>query len=114
MTKIGEGEMPQEASQAQYHKQLQDSIIRFEFALQSYQKSKDPEEIKHLDSVMSQQMELIRSSITEIKRSGIHKQGEAVLSDYDHYRNDPSSQNLTALQQDIYTLKEYNFTTGFR
>jgi hypothetical protein len=53
---------------------------------------------------------LSRSSINEIKRSGIHKQGEIVISDYEHYRSNPSRQNLTALEQDIYTLKEYNFS----
>jgi len=110
MTKIGEGGMPHEASQTSYHKQLQDSIIRFEFAMQSYQNTKNPDELKHFDSLMNQQMELIRSSISEIKRQGIQKQGEVVLSDYDHYKNDPSQQNLTSLQQDLYTLKEYNFS----
>ena len=110
MTKVGEGGGPHEVSQTTYHKQLQDSIIRFEFALQGYQKAKDPGESAHLESIMNQQMALIRSSIDEIKRLGIHKQGEAVITDYEHYRNNPSPQNLTALQQDIYTLKEYNFS----
>lgn len=109
MTKIGEGEGLGEASQAQYHKQLQNSIVRFEFALQESQNTKNPEEGEHLKLIMNQQMELIRSSIDEIKRLGIHKQGEIVISDYEHYQKDPSAQNLTALQQDIYTLKEYNF-----
>ncbi len=114
MTKVGEKGEPHEASQLTYHKQLQDSIIRFQFALQQYQKPKNSDESQHLETVMGQQMELIRSAIGDIKRLGIHKQGEIVLSDYEHYRNDPSPQNLTALQQDLYTLKEYNFSPGSR
>jgi hypothetical protein len=110
MTKVGEGEGPREASQAMYHKQLQDSIIRFQFALQQTQNTKNLEEKEHFTSVMDQQIGLIQSAINEIKRLGIHKQGEIVISDYEHYQKDPSAQNLTALQQDIYTLKEYNFS----
>ena len=114
MTKVGEAGEPHEASQATYHKQLQDSIIRFEFALQEYQKAGHSEESRHLELIMNQQMALIRSAIDEIKRSGIHKQGEVVVDDYEHYKNNPTSQNLTTLQQDIYTLKEYNFSPSSR
>jgi len=114
MTKIGEKGEANEASQTMYHKQLQDSIIRFQFALQGYQETKNSEESQHLEAVMNQQIALIRSAISDIKRLGIHKQGEIVISDYEHYRNDPSPQNLAALQQDIYTLKEFNFSPSSR
>ena len=109
MTKIGEGNPSSRPTEEMYHKQLQDNITRFENALSGYQISNDPQETEHLKAMMSQQMELIRSAVNEIKRLGIHKQGDVVFSDYQHYRNDPTSANLTILQQDLTTLKEYNY-----
>jgi hypothetical protein len=109
MTKIGEGGVNPRPTEAVYHKQLQDSIVRFENALSGYQLSNDPEESAHLQAIMSQQMAIIRASVSEIKRLGIHKQGEVVVSDYNHYRTDPSPERLTILQQDLSTLQEYNY-----
>jgi hypothetical protein len=108
MTKIGEGGSIPQPSGEVYHKSLQEGISKFENALIGYQIPKNPEEGHRLRSIMDQQMELIQSSINEIKRLGIHKQGDVVKSDYNHYMTDPSEQNLTALQQDLATLKEYN------
>ena len=109
MTKIGEGEMPSRPTEEMAHKKLQENITRFENALSGYQVRKDSKEAEHLSTLMNQQMELINSNVNEIKRLGIHKQGDVVFSDYQHYRNDPTSANLTILQQDLTTLKEYNY-----
>ena len=57
---------------------------------------------------MTQTMDLIQSDIREIKRAGLAKQGETVGSDYERYRGATTSDNLTALQQDLSTLKEYS------
>lgn len=110
MTKIGEGNPGPQPSDQIYHKQLQDGIIRFENALSGYQVAKNPEEIEHLQAIMNQQMGLIRNAVQEIKRLGINKEGQRVQSDYEHYRADPSKENLTALQQDLSTLQDYNYT----
>ena len=113
MTKVGEAGEPHEASQATYHKQLQDSIIRFEFALQEYQKADNSEESRHLELIMNQQMALIRSAIDEIKRSGIHKQGEVVIDDYEHYKNNPTSQNLTSTATRYLYIERIQFLAQF-
>ena len=109
MTKIGEGGMPARPTEEMYHKQLQDNITRFENALSGYQVTNDSQEVEHLKTLMNQEMELIRSNVNEIKRLGIQKQGEIVESDYQHYRSDPTPAHLSALQQDLSTLKwEFN------
>lgn len=107
--KIGEGHPNPQPSDQIYHKQLQDSIIRFENALSSYQVTKDQEEMAHLQTIMNQQMGLIRSAVSEIKRLGINKEGQKIQSDYEHYRDNPSQENLTALQQDLSTLQDFNY-----
>ena len=109
MTKVGEGDMHPQSSQEVYHKQLQENISRFENALGSYQIASDNQEIIQLRSLMEQQMDLIRVNIREIKRLGIHKQGEIVEHDFQRYNTNPTKENFTALQQDLSTLKEYNF-----
>jgi hypothetical protein len=110
MTKIGDSGISPKPTEERYHQQLNDSIVRFENALSGYQVANDSEETAHLQAVMNQQMELIRSAIGEIKRLGISKQGEIVASDYKNYCEDPSPEKLTALQQDLTTLREYNYT----
>jgi hypothetical protein len=108
MTKIGEANSHPQPTEQMYNKNLQDSIIHFENALNGYQVSKNSEETEHLRAMMRDQMELIRSSVNEIKLLGMHKQGEVVHSDYERYMNNSSQSNLIALQQDLSTLKQYN------
>jgi hypothetical protein len=108
MTKIGEGKSPVQPSDEMYHKNLEHNLLRFENALSSYQVTKNPEEMEQLRDIMNQQMSLVVSSIREIKIMGIQKQGEKVQADYNHYKNDPSLENLTTLQQDLSTLEQFN------
>ena len=108
MTKVGEGgQFPQQDVQA-YQKNLQDNITRFQDALNGYQVASNDGERTHLETLMTQSMDLIQTNVREIKRAGIQKQGEVVESDYERYRQSSSSENLTALEQDLSTLKEYS------
>lgn len=108
MTKVGDGgSVPQQGPQA-YQKDLQNNIARFQNALDSYQIASNNDEKSRLESIMTQTMDLIQSDIREIKRSGLAKQGETVGGDYERYRGSTTSDNLTALQQDLSTLKEYS------
>lgn len=110
MTKIGEGGIHPEQSDKVIHQHLQEQILRFENALNSSKIAKNPEELEHLNALMKNQMDLIRSSVREIKRMGIQKQGEVVLGDYQRYAKEPTPEHFTALQQDLSTLKEFNRT----
>lgn len=106
MTKIGEGgEIPQRSEQM-YRNDLQNNIVKFEQALTSYPAASS-EEKAHFNEIMKQQMALIKANVKELKTSGAQKQAEIVGSDYDKFSKNPTGQNLTALQQDMDTLKEY-------
>jgi hypothetical protein len=110
MTKIGEGGIhPQQPSQMECSKKLQENIMRFQNALASYQIARSPEELSHLEAIMNQQMGMIQSAINEVKRMGINKQGEIVRKDYERYVNTTTQLNLTILQQDLSTLQEYTY-----
>jgi hypothetical protein len=109
MTKIGEGGVPPQPTEAIYHKQLQDGITHFENALNSYQFAKDDQEQAHLQNIMNNQMELINSAVGEIKRLGIYKQAQIVNKDFEEYKGFHTQKSLNALQQDLYTLREYNY-----
>ena len=108
MSQIGDGGSVSQSDMQAYQKNLQDDIARFQNALAGYQVASNGDEKTRLESLMTQNMDLIQSNIREIKRSGIQKQGQIVQSDYEHYRQTPSGDNLTALQQDLSTLKEYS------
>ncbi len=108
MTKIGEEGIPPKPSQELYQKNLQEQIYQFNRNLDAYQMASNPKELAELKNLMNQQIELIRSAVSEIKRSGADKQAEKVRGDYERFSKDPTDQNYTALQQDMATLKEYS------
>ena len=108
MTKIGEGNQPHpQKSQEIYQMQLQQGVNRFQSALESYSIATENDQKLYLKETMTQQLALIKSSISEIHRSGIEKQGSKIESDYRKYITAPTTENYTALEQDLSTLKEY-------
>lgn len=109
MTKIGEGKTPsQEPTIKTYQRQLEQSAAKFENALQSYQTASNPQEKEQLKNLMEQQLGLIRSAVQEIKRGGMYKQDVLVDSDYQRYMQNPSPENIAALEHDLQTLRDYN------
>ncbi len=108
MTKIGEGSDPHEVSIDQYHKDIDASSLKFLNALQMYNSSAEGVDKEHLKTIMDQQLDVIRSSISELKRAGIQKQEAKVETDYKNYMSSPSPENLAALEHDLLTLREYN------
>lgn len=106
MTKIGEGGSASLPTEQTYRTELQGNIAKFDQALSGYTAA-TPEEKARFDEIMRQQMALINANVKELKTSGVQKQGEVVSSDYEKFVKDPSEENLTALQQDMSTLKEY-------
>jgi hypothetical protein len=107
MTKIGEGkELPKEPSVQQYQKELDHNAMKFLNALQSYQSS-DEEDRKKLKPIMDQCMALIKASVSEIKQRGIAKKEVEVEKDYKKYLQTGKQEDLSALEEDLSTLRDY-------
>lgn len=108
MTKIGEGKSPHpEPSVQEYQRQLDVNTHKFLSALNNYE-SADAKEKAHLKSVMDQALGLIRSAVSELKATGMHKHEQKVEKDYQKFLAKDSSENLSALEQDVSTLREYS------
>jgi hypothetical protein len=108
MTKVGEGKTPAEKPSIElYHQQIDQSTMKFLNALETY-KDASSEDQGRLKGIMDQQLEIIRSSVNELKRAGIEKQEIKVENDYKAYMSDGSEENFAALEHDVMTLREYN------
>ncbi len=108
MTKVGEGkELPKEPSIQQYHKEVDHNADKFLNALQSYHRGSE-EDRKQLKPIMDQCLSLIRAAVSEIKQKGIAKQEIKVENDYKKYLQTDNPNDLSALEEDLSTLKDYN------
>lgn len=111
MTKIGEGgEIPQKPILQQAHDDIETSSLKFLSALGAYENdhSLSGEDKERLKDVMDQNLEVIRSSITELKRAGIYKQEVKVENDYKDYMSKGDSESYAALEHNVQTLRDYN------
>lgn len=104
MTKVGENKSP--GAVPDPRQEVSQSSLKFQNALESYQFA-DGEDKLHLKAIMDEQLQLIRSSVREIKRTGIAKQEQKVEDDYQKFLKDGSSENFAALEHDIQTLRDY-------
>ena len=108
MTKVGEGGgLPEGASLQGYHKDLEQNASRFLNALESY-KDANSEDRAHLKAIMDQSLQLMRAAVSEIKRAGIYKQEVRVENDYEAYINSNKPEDLSTLEEDLSTLRDYN------
>ena len=108
MTKVGDSNTPPKmATEEMYHKQLDANMLKFANALASYSASRGDEKVR-FKGMMDTHLELIQSSINEIKTKEIHKQGEKLTKDYQLYIHLNSDENFAAVEQDLQTLREYN------
>ena len=108
MTKVGEGNQPpQEPSVQKYRDQIDQGSLKFLNALDSYNFEGDYQQKLQLKAVMDEQLALIRYAVNEVKRAGIYKQDVKVENDYEAYMRNKTPDNLSALQQDVVTLREY-------
>lgn len=106
MTKIGEGKEPApKLSRADYCKELNANMQKFQNALRSYQ-SADTEEKEHLKGVMDQALGLIKSAVNGLKEPGMGKREAQVEKDYKKYMEETTLDNYSTLQEDVSALKE--------
>lgn len=111
MSKIGEGkELPKQPTVEQYHKDVETNASKFLNALESY-KDASSDDKERLRPIMDQSLALIRAAVSEIKYAGIYKAEVKVENDYKAYMQNPNSDNLSALEQDLSTLRDYNKLT---
>lgn len=107
MTKVGEGDgIGRVPTAADYHKTVDQCSMKFLNALEMYKT--DGSDREQLKALMDQQLSLIRSAVSEIKRAGIYKQEVKVENDYKAFMSDSSDTNFAALEHDLMTLREYN------
>jgi len=98
--------------QQQYVQEAQLNIQKFEQNLIAYQTEQNKDMKINNQEVMNSSMELIQGALSEIKRSGIQKQGSQVQSDFKEFMQTNSDESLTKLNQDMATLKQYLAETG--
>jgi murein L,D-transpeptidase YcbB/YkuD len=96
----------------QYIQDAQKNIQKFEQNLVAYQSEEDKDMKINRQAVMNSSMDLIQAALSEVKRSGIQKQGSQVESDYKDFIETNSDESLTKLNQDMATLKQYLTETG--
>lgn len=106
MTKIGEGGTAKEPSVEAYRAEADKNTIKFRNALLCYDNAQG-EQKAHFKAVMDTSLELIKSSVSEIKKSGIQKQEEKLEKGYENFLKDGTVQNKAALEQDLNTLRAY-------
>ena len=108
MSKVGEGkDLPKEPTIEKYHQEVEVNAAKFLNALEGYQGA-TPEEKAHLKLVMDQSMALMKAAVSEIKYAGINKQEVKVEKDYHEYLKNENPENLSALEEDLSTLRDYN------
>lgn len=108
MNKVGEGKNPAKPLSAEdYRKSLQHNCTHFLTSLREYPKA-NSEERKRLANVMAEQLKLIQSDVSELKRAGISKEAVQLEKAFKAYMSDDSSQNLAALEHNLITLCEFN------
>jgi|GEM_PF-6524856 len=83
-----------------------DNIKKFETNLFAYNSEQDDAMKTQQKQILQNTMSLIQASLTEVSRSGVQKQGQAVQSDFQDYMDSGSDQDLTKLTQDMATLKQ--------
>lgn len=107
MTKIGSGDEPVHPHTIKEFKQdLIKNTFKFQSAMEAYAAA-EPEEKTHLRGVMDEQLGLIKASVAEIKRRGLHKEDVKLEVDYHKFIDNPhDGETRAALAQDIETLRE--------
>lgn len=97
---------PHESIELSYRKDVKKNAVKFEEALMQYQEA-DLEKKVYFKSLMDEKLALIRASSLEIKKAGVHKQEVKLEHHFQAYINAPTEEHLSALRQDLETLKEY-------
>ncbi len=107
MTKVGKGDLPPKKSDlAAYQKEIQQSALKFENALQSYLIANKEEKVR-LKAIMDDQLHLIQEAVREVKRAGVSKQEVKIEADYKQFLTGASDEAVAALQHDLQTLRDF-------
>lgn len=109
MTKIGEGGFPpREPTIRTYQQDLEKHASKFLNALDHYEMADTPEERSRLKADMDQSLGQMRAAAQEIPLHGIRKQEAMLEHTYRTYINDPNTDTLAALRQDLSSFRDNN------
>ena len=104
MTKAGEGNSPVSHN---YQKELIHQCAQFLKALREFHKAQTVDRPR-LSIDMQNLVKLILSSVSELKRTGIRKEGFQLEKAHSNYMNYASDENLAALEHIVSTLQQFN------
>jgi len=83
-----------------------ENIKKFETNLYAYNTEEDQGMKTQQKQLLTDSMALIQAALSEVTRSGVHKQGVTVEHDFQDYMQSGSDMDLTKLTQDMATLKQ--------
>lgn len=91
-----------------YHKELNHDLQHFLKDLRVHKQSLQGTLDEHAMISMERFSGLVLASVQEIKRSGIAKEGKIFQHAFMAYKNDPSDEHYSALENAVVTLQEFN------
>jgi hypothetical protein len=111
MTKVGEGGLPpREPTIRTYQQELEKHASKFLNALDHYEIATTSEERSRLKADMDGSLSLMRASAKEIPLHGLRKKEAALENTYLAYINNPSTNTLAALREDLSSFRDNNKT----
>ena len=108
MTKIDDSHESNHVQTAKmYRNDLMKNTLKFQNSMDAYLSTTDETEKTRLKSLMKEQLGLIQAAVKEIKTRGLHKEDIKLEADYHKFIEDPTGENVSALAQDIETIREH-------
>ena len=84
----------------------QNNVRKFQENLKDYVGEQDVEMKNNLQGGMQNSLDLINSSLADVKSKGVEDQGKTIQKDFTNYQQSGSDQDLTKLQNDLATLTQ--------
>lgn len=91
----------------EYHKALSQSLSHFTRDFHQYSEAGEEDRIR-LRASMEEQLKLIFSAVSELKRFGISKEAAKLEKSYKAFIADESAESLAAVEHEIATLSDFN------
>jgi len=105
MTKVGEGDLPQESTVENYQRQLDRNLSKFSETLEKYNQVDNLKEHERFKALMHEQMQLIQSALSALHQPGVHRMSNQVEKDYTNFLDQATEEHYARLQSDIETLR---------
>lgn len=90
-----------------YHKEIDHLCKQLRKDLELYKRASQGEK-KRLMASMDEKVKLLIAAAEELRKAGAHKQDLKLAKSYKAFVQSDRDEHFSALQQDLYTLAEYN------